>query len=107
MKDLTEQKIESDIRSQQVENWRTAEETESDKTLHSLLGLGWNKEEILNEFCKDLSNEPKFNKMMYVNKDLCFSIVDAWFNCLDANSSDNGEARGRFNSVNDNSIIPF
>lgn len=92
MNDLIDQKIESEIRSQ-VEDWRTAKETESDKNLHSLLSLGWNNEEIINEFCKDLETKPVFNKMTYVNPALCNKIQDAWNNCLEANITDHKEAR--------------
>ena len=59
------------------ENWLKAEETESDKELKNLLSFGWNKEEVLNEFSKK-EEKPKFNKMIFVNEELCKMIVSEW-----------------------------
>ena len=107
MRDLKEQEMESDLRSQQVENWKTAEETECDKVLHRLLALGKKDDEIVSIFCDDLDNRPKFNKMIYVNSKLVNDILFAWDNCLDANITDLGEARetnklpGRYEDFND------
>ena len=110
-KNYKEQEMESDLRSQQVENWKTAEETGCDKVLHRLLALGKKDGEIVSIFCDDLDNRPKFNKMIYVNAELCDKIMFAWDNCLDANITYNHEARktnalpGRYEDFND--TVPF
>ena len=107
--DLTEQKIESDIRNARLEEWRTAEETDSDKVLHFLISCGKKNDEIIKEFCLDLESKPKFNKMTLVNRELCENIIYAWENALECNITDNHEAH-ETNAVPgqyDNSIIPF
>jgi predicted amidophosphoribosyltransferase len=110
-KNYKEQEMGSDLRSQQVENWKTAEETECDKVLHRLLALGKKDDEIVSIFCDDLDNRPKFNKMIYVNAELCDKIMFAYDNCLDAEQTDHREARetnnlpGRYENFNDS--LPF
>lgn len=59
------------------EEWLKAEATTSDKSLSNLLSCGWTNQEIINEFAKD-KEKPKFNKMIFVNEDLCKMIVDEW-----------------------------
>jgi hypothetical protein len=118
MRETTENKIESEIRDggmeerrKQTEKWKISEETECDKVLHSLLALGKKDDEIVSIFCDDLDNRPKFNKMIYVNAELCDKIMFAWDNCLDANITDFREARetnklpGRYEDFND--VVPF
>lgn len=59
------------------ENWLKAEATTSDKSLANLISGGWKNDKIINEFAKD-KEKPKFNKMLFVNEELCKMIVSEW-----------------------------
>jgi len=105
MTNLTEQKIESEIREGGME-------TADDSNLHNLIAFGKTEDEIIKAFCEDLDSKPTFNTMLTLNpftQNLCENIIYAWENALECNITDNHEAH-EANAVPgqyDNSIIPF
>lgn len=86
MKETTENKILSEIRDGDVA-------TIDDETLFHLIAFGKKDNEIIREFCKDLDSKPVFRTMLKIQPELCDDIVFAWQNALEANITDNHEAR--------------
>jgi hypothetical protein len=78
--------------------WQKAEETESDVQLRNMLGFGWSKEKIIEEFCNDFNNKPVFSKMIFVNDELCDKIQMALQYAIDAEETD----RQAYNSSHSN-----
>ena len=82
-------------------------QTIDDAYLQLMITMYTVNEVVIEKFLKNCDHKPVFNKMAISHPELCGDVLDAYANKVQAEETDHGEARGRFNAVEDNSIIPF